>query len=240
MDSSENEKESGQVQDESIEALDVDIVTESKKPSEQMVPQSKVNELVGIAKKKAYEKALKELEAQQRNNMQQQEEVQPDAQTQVDTDNVIAEKAREAAAREFEELRAKQLREEFYQSFAGKLKSTKDDVEDFDQKVDGFDFNKYQAEMYLANQFPDTARIVSILAQDPEKLSRIRFALTNEDADLAYKLMQNLQTSIDANKEAQRNKANVAEPLDRLKPSQNAGGDGGDLTVRDYKSMFTG
>lgn len=210
--------------------------------SEHMVPQSKVNELVGIAKKKAYEKALREIEAKSTMQEQQSQPSEQEQQSPGFDEKLLEEKAREIAAREFEQMQQKKMREDFHKEFAGRIKEGKTSIDGFDDATKDFNWDKYEPEMFLASQFPDTASIVKVLAQDPDKLDRINSAIARGNQDIAYKLMENLQKSISANKQAvdEQKQNNTPEPLNQLKPSVGAGGDGGDLTLQDMKAMFLG
>ena len=209
-------------------------VTETPTPvveePEKMVPQSKVNEIVGAAKKdasdKAYDKAMHELERKEMAESVQQppQNVPSDPPPNNDFSKNFEQElqVRLAQAKRIEEL----------QKFRQVIDDGVAKYNDFDNVVGELDFVRNEHLVQFINAYPNAADVAYDLASNPAKFASINL-LAQTSPRLAHKEFAKLSKSIESNQEALRQKQ-AAEPLDQIKPS-NTGTDNGLYTVSDLR-----
>ncbi|RKZ70518.1 MAG: hypothetical protein DRQ48_00820 [Gammaproteobacteria bacterium] len=246
-----------------------DISDEADEKPEKMVPQSKVNALIGQAKKNAAEKARQQVmneieqqkaqvfeQAQAQEQMQQAQAAQSAqtaqpaqaAQAPQPTEQEMYESIRQRLMADAEAQRAEQEQQQYTaqatevaRTYMEKMGKGNDKFEDFESVMSGFNPSEFKEIVWLASDLDDTASVMYELAKNPEKLA-IMSTLAQKSPEYAKKQLGELQTSIQSNQQAleQAQQSGVQEPLSRIKPSSASGADGQARTVRDFKSMFKG
>lgn len=215
---------------------------------EPMLPQSKVNEIVGRAKQAAYEKAkreaMQELEANAQAQLEaQRPEQQMAGQPAYDID-AMTQQIRERLIREAEEQRQREESERYalemnriandYYTKMGKGSELYDDFAEVTKDLNPASFKHL---VILAADMDNTAEIMYELSQNPIKMLEID-TLAERDPNLAKRELVRLNKSIDANREALSNNRAASEPLSRMKPSSAASADGGAMSLRDFKAKY--
>lgn len=217
------------------------VSTDTQSSSEQMLPQSKVNELIGrektAAEARGYEKAKREAMANVNNNVQPEQNVQ-----QVQSMGGIKQSSPDEIRRQVrEEMNLQQQQAHNYQvanTFLQKLSLGAGKYNDFkdvvpDQFLESF-VQQAPAVFHLTNSVDNTADVMYELAKNPEKIISLRdIAAMNPAA--AQRKMQELAASIKVNEQALK-QPNANEPLSQIKPST-VGTDNGSMTVSDYKKV---
>ncbi len=224
---------------------------------EHMVPQSKVNELIGLAKAKAYEKARAELQAQPMQNQNLNMPIDAQAQSpqgvggmppEIDSrvQQIIDERIEAEQARQ-EEMRAEQERGKYEDYVKGvaltyldKMSKGKEMHEDFEAIMSDFDASENKELVFLASELEDPASVLYELNKNqPMNLLAITQA-AKYTPKLAKRMLDSLQESIKSNKQAVSEHVSAKPPLSQIKPSSAAGADGGQRTIQDYKKIYRG
>jgi hypothetical protein len=199
---------------------------------EKLVPQSKVNEVVGAAKRDAYEKARKDFEASAMQTQVTHTEGAVNSAPQNVT--VPADEIRriieEEATRKADEAYANQLVNEFAQ----KVEIGKSKYNDFEENVAQLNFSENPYLMDWANKMDNSADVLYDLAKNPTKFASI-LMLAKTNPQMAYKQFGELSKSIKANEEALKQPKSPT-PLDQITPS-NTGTDNGANTVSDLRKL---
>jgi hypothetical protein len=192
-------------------------------PQEKFLPQSKVNELIGHAKKEAEERVRREFEQQQ-----VQRNAQPSASSMGGiaqlTDDQIAQKMAQVAQSEVQKLvqqHAQKLQQESWdkevRQFADKIIAGAQEFPDFDAKVSELDISAYPELIPILNAVDNTAAVLYDLASNPLKAEGLRsLAIRNRKG--ALNQMRVLAESIKANKSALEQKQ-PSEPLSQINQS---------------------
>lgn len=200
---------------------------------EKMVPQSKMNEVVGR------EKLRIKQEMEQRH---QQEIAAMQRQNGGIDEDAIAERAAAAAeqrlAKKMEEQQQKQQYVQYLDTVAGnyieKMKAGPSLYEDFQETVADFDPKEFKDVLFLAHDLPELPDIVYELSKNTDKLTRLD-ALAAKSPKMAKREIQKLAQSIQANKAAKQSNESAPAPLKSIKPSTAAGVGDGKLGLRDLK-----
>lgn len=204
---------------------------------EQMVPQSKVNELVGAAKHKGYQKALAELT--QTNQAPQAPSVGMGGMSQEDIRRAVADEMhKHLQTQQAEALKAQQEAEgkRIMQEIHGKVTEAAQRIPDFEDVTSKVDWREIPEVLHYANQSGvATGDVLYDLAKNPSKIATLR----SLPPGLALNEIRKLSNSIQTNMAATQTNA-PPEPLGQTKPSNVGVGNDGKLTVRDYKRMFRG
>lgn len=194
--------------------------------SEQLLPQSKVNELVGKAKAEAYEKAKREAQATQQSQPQQMGGIA----------QVPAEELDRLIEQRLQEREQKTQSLQVANNFLQKLSQGEEKYNDFKEVMGSFNLHEFArtapAVFHLVNSADNTADIMYELANNPKKIADLQYtAMMNPMA--AQREIKALSESIKVNEAAKKQKA-PQEPLSQIKPSS-VGVDNGSMTVRDFK-----
>lgn len=225
--------------------MEDEVKTEAPVAEEKMLPQSKVNDLVGHAKREAAEKA----EAKYRAELEQlkSQSQTPEAQKQIGGMQVIdsakikqdilaeIQAEREAELAKHDEQTRRQKAEEFVRTYEAKLEDGRSRYEDFDTIVAEVDPKEFVDVIMLANDQEGTADIMYELARNPAKLTQVAAAARISESQ-AKRMMREIAGSMKVNRDAESNRVTTSSPLPRSKPST-AGTSTGELkTVSDFKN----
>ena len=230
VNSQEGELMDDKVDDEIGEAIDTDSVAD-----EVMLPQSKVNEIVGRTRKQSFEKGRRdmaqEIESQKIDTQQPlaQPPIQQSNAPNIDVDAIKSEirdslyaEAKAEHQKEAQEKHALAMNE-VARNYFSKMDSGSKKYDDFDDIMKGFDPSKFKELVFLTAQMDDTADIMRELVSNPEKLAVIS-SLAERDGDFAKKHLEQLSASISANKKALSDNRTVNQPLSQLNPSSSGAG----------------
>ena len=220
--------------------------TQQEVQSERMLPQSKVNELVGNARREGAEAAAsRAVEEYKRQQAQQTQVQQPNSSQASHSDDYIERKALEVLDRqkaEWERQQQEKLQAEFadrvVNTYKQKIAAGKDKYQDFEAVTNTVNMSRYPNVVQLLAEYVDNAPdILYNLAQRRGKLAEIESLSERNPEDAIYE-MKRLSDSIKAN-EAASSMKNSKAPLSQQRPS-NTGTDSGPLSIADYKKMFKG
>lgn len=205
---------------------------------EKLLPQSKVNELIGREKAAAREKARQEMMAeidqlrtgqtQAMGGMQAPDIDDIYSQVADRLRNEIAEAQQQAQQAEHEKFVRNQV-----ESYLQKMEAGSGIADDFKEMTAKFRPEKFRELFFLMNQLPNTAHAVYELTKNPTKLANLHL-LAQTDPELAREALETLSKSIDANEQAKANNVQVPAPIGRVTPSL-AGADSGAMTLKDFK-----
>jgi hypothetical protein len=214
-------------------------------PTESMVPQGKVNELVGSAKQKGYQKALDEIREQQQLLAQQPSNQAPNnstANNNVDLASLIDSRLGEFQKQQqaqHQEAAAQAEAHRILSELAAKTEDAKKRYSDFDEKVGSIAgaFESAPQLLHYANTVDNSGDILYDLANNPTKIANLA-KLGEMNPQLALMEIQRLSSSIKQN----QNAAPAPASPDALRPvkSSNVGTDNGNLSVRDFKAKYRG
>lgn len=202
-------------------------------PQQNLLSQDQVNKIVAREKARAlengrrqaeqeYQQKLGELEAarsqQQQTNAGQSREVDSDA---------IYKQVQERFNKEMEERRLKDQMTQVANNYLQKVAQGKEAYEDFDTVTQDFDPTAFPQLTFLLSGIDNAADVLYDLSKNPLKLAGID-QLAGKNPRQANAELLKLSRSILENRQAQNEAQgqNVAEPLDRLRPSRIAGSNG--------------
>lgn len=219
---------------------------------EEMLPKSRVEELIKKAKLRGRDGVMSDLQArdqeiaqlkEQMQNMQQapQQMQQQAPNAGVDQQQIIMQQVQQAIAQNREQYQQEMLRQQAEQlavEYQSKLASGKDQYEDFDDVIGNFKPEAFPELVYLANNLDNTAAIIYELGKNPSKAASLAI-LAERMPQAAIAEMQKLSQSINANQQAmsRENQANPRNPLNRMQSSP-TGQDSGDMSVSDYRALY--
>lgn len=255
----ENAQVSDELLDDEVPVSDeITEVTETKE--EPKIPQSKLAEIVGKARKAGYAKGrrdtLQELEAQVQQPtadasapvapaMTQQPSIAPQAgmggMQQMSEEQIAmmvanqVQKAREAErAQQFQEEQ-KQAAHGLVQEFLGKMALGSELYPDFEDTVKQLELDKMPEIVHLANSTENTAEVMYELAKNPSKIGSLAL-LYSRSPNLAASEVKKLAASIAENKAA-TSARRPNEPLNQIKPSTVGADNGSKLSIKDLRSQ---
>lgn len=217
-------------------------------PAQKTLPQEDVNDLVRMAKEKAYHKGRMEALAQinQQATVPASTTVNGGSSNQGATAGMDPDTIRTLVAQEMlkqqqqmQEENVKRQNEEFARKtlmeIEAKTTSAAKEIPDYNQVVGKYDFVKEMPHvLYYANQFPNGGHLLYELSKSPSKMAAIAAA----PPSVAVEALRELSTSLDANKAAATTVL-PPDPMSQVKPSP-LGTDNGSLSVRDFKKIYKG
>lgn len=212
---------------------------------EEMLPKSRVEELVKKAKLKGRDGMQPEIDAlKAENEALKKAGSMGGMQNPVDAEAIKAQildqlkaqfqQANEARAAADLDAEAKRIAETYH----GKMKSGRDKYEDFDDVMADFNPQMFPNLVYLASQLDNTPDVMRELMQNPQKWSTVT-VLSERDPQAAQNYLNRISQSIKANEQAKAAEKDVAAPLSRMS-SSSTGQDSGKLTMADMKARFRG
>jgi hypothetical protein len=227
---------------ESLEGLSVQAPVEMQQ-TEQMIPQSKVNELIVNAKHAAAEKARRDVLQMQ----QQQQSYAPDynqnsaPQSQQysapDLRNTVSEEVQRALTQAYEKEQERRDQEEIKQIASTYFERMRSSPNYEEQKtvLESFPHDRYTGLAYLASQFDNTGDIIYELATNDIKKGAM-LSIAETDPEGAFNAMRKISESIKLNENA-KNQQRPNEPMSQITPSSNSL-DNGSNSVADLRKMM--
>lgn len=213
---------------------------------EEMLPKSRVEELVKKAKLKGRDSMQSELDALKAENAALKNNagsmggmpvpVDPEAIKQQILGDLKKQfqEASERRAQEDMDKEAKKIAETYH----ARMSSGKEAFEDFDTVMADFNPAAFPNLVYLASQVDNTPAVMYELMKNPSKWATVA-VLSERDPQAAQNMISKMSASIKANEQAKAQEKEVAPPLGRLSSSP-TGQDNGQKEVRDFKAMFRG
>ena len=213
---------------------------------EEMLPKSRVEELVKKAKLKGRDGMQAELDAiRAENEALKKAGSMGGMQNPVDTDaikqQIMADlkaqfqQASEARAAQETDKEAQRIAAEYH----GKMKTGADKYEDFNDVMADFNPQAFPNLVYLANQMDNTPDVMRELMLNPSKWSTVAL-LSERDPQAAQNYLNRISQSIKANEQAKASEKEVAPPLSRLSSSSAGQDTGKPQSMADMKRMFRG
>lgn len=121
-------------------------------------------------------------------------------------------------------------------TYLSKMAQGKQAYEDFDAVTAAFEPQAFPHVVVLASQLENTADVMYDLSKNPQKLVMIA-GLAERSPQMAKQQLMRLSESIKQNQTAKSQNVDVPAPLSSVRPSANAGSDGGGNRVRDFKNQ---
>lgn len=200
--------------------------------SEKLVPQSKVNEIVGNTLERGRQQGYQ----QAKNEIQSNGNV-PHGTTQADFQRI----AEETFARKHAEMQQAMLQEQqrregerVLNELRAKEAEAKTRIPDYDQKISPLKLETMPEVLWYANTVDNSADVLYDLANNPAKIGALR-ALPPHLAALE---MKRLSDSIKTNQDSSASKM-PPDPLSQIKPG-NQGNDKQVKTASDYRTKYRG
>jgi len=204
-----------------------------------------VNKIVQREKAAAADKARQETEAkfqQEMAQLQAQQKSMGGMTQAVDADKIYEQVygrfQQEQQARQQQEQQAAYEQEvnKLTDTYLQKMSSGKDLYEDFDAVTSTFEPQAFPHVVVLASQLDNTADVMYDLSKNPQKLVTIA-GLAERSPQMAREQLRRLSDSIKQNQTAKSQNVDAPSPLTSVRPSANAGSDGGGKTVRDFRKQ---
>lgn len=211
--------------------------------TERMVPQSKVNEIVGSAKREAAEKAVEAYKRQQAQESQASQQHQEQSSYRPTSEDDLRRVAGDEIKRHFSQLEQEaqeranvEAANRIVGMFRDKIVAGRDKFEDFESVTSNVAMQYYpNVVQLLAEHVDNTADVLYHLAKNRDKLYRLESLSAHNTSDAIYEVKR-LADSIKANAEISQNKQANA-PLSQKRPS-NTGTESGALSMSDLKRKY--
>jgi len=218
-----------------VTSADTSTAPVVEKTQEKLLKQSEVNDIIGSAKREAYEKGKRESLAEYQKT---QAPVQTNSYAPNQTIGGMAQlsddKIRQLINEESQKMTNMAVAQRIANEFTQKMMAAKDKYPDFEQVVGELNLVDMPQIVNWANSLDNTADVMYELAKYPEKLSSVTvLAYTNPRK--ATVLLQKLSDSIKQNESALK-QPSASEPLSQIKPST-TGTDNGSKTVSDLRKQ---
>ncbi len=213
---------------------DMEAVTSTPVPQEEMMPKSEVTKKIGQSFNKGYEKAMAELQQQPQS---QSSGLGMGNMSQDSVQRMIADelsKHQQALQDQAQKAQHEAEGRRILNELQVKVNDAKSRYPDFNEVTDQVDFTKIPEVLHYSNLADNAGDVLYDLAKNPGKIGTLR-ALPPELAALEVK---RLSDSIRANQTAQ-NRQTPPEPMGQIK-SSSVGMDTGARTVKDFKRLYRG
>lgn len=200
-------------------------------PSEKLIPQSKVDEIVRHANARVADKVRKEMSETQSAPTNYPPSIDMETIRKVAAEE--AQKQQAALLKHQNEEMVKQQGNRIANEFISKLEAAKQQYEDFDTVVGGgIPLGAIPNIVQISNSMENTAAVIYELQRNPLKATNLEM-LASLNPALARDEMRKLAQSINLNEQAKSAKT-PNEPLSQISPSP-VGTDNGSLTLKDLK-----
>lgn len=221
-------------------------MTETAPPvTQQNLTVEQVNKIVQREKAAAADKARQEAQAQFQQELSQYQAQQKSmggmtqiAEQEKIKDEIYARIQKEKAEELQSEQQAAYDREinALTDNYLSKMANGKQLYEDFETVTATFEPQAFPHVVVLASQLDNTADVMYDLSKNPQKLVTIA-GLAERSPNMAREQLKRLSDSIKQNQQAKSQNVDAPSPLNAVKPSANAGSDGGGKTVRDLRKQ---
>lgn len=203
--------------------------------SEGFLPQSKVNQIVGNARRDAYEKAKRDALAEYQRTSQQSTQSQDQSASSMGGMTQVTPERLEQMIQEATDKRAREsYASKVATDFIGKMEAGKSKYSDFEDTVNALNLPMAPEIVDWANGLDNTADVVYEIAKNPTKFTTILNLARGGFGQLAQRELQKLSESIKTNQQAADTAKSVNEPLTQIRTST-VGTDNGKMTVKDQR-----
>ena len=220
-------------------------VADTSAPSEKMLRQSEVNDIVGRAKQDAASRAVE----QYKRSQESQQPNYQQSQTQQPYQGMSEERYRQVAAEEAQKLRDQERQEwqtrteteqaqKIVKNFWDKIEAGREKYEDFDKVTGSIELQRFPNTVHmLAEMVENPHDVLYELSKNRAKLAQIELTAREFPQEAVHDLRR-LAESIKSN-EAATSRRTPNAPLSQQRPS-NVGTDSGSnaLSMRDLKSKY--
>lgn len=210
--------------------------------AERMLPQSKVNELVGNARREAAEKAAQRA-VDEYKRQQQSHYSNSDSSTQSSDDHFerktleILDKQKAEWERQQQERYLTETAQRIVNTYNQKIESGKEKYQDFEEVVNRVDMRDFSNIVQLLAEHVDNASdVLYDLAKRPAKLDELD-RLFERKPQYAISEVKRLADSIKANEQAGKGRTSNS-PLSQQRPSNTGTDSGGALSMTDLKRKY--
>jgi hypothetical protein len=210
---------------------------------ERMLPQSKVNELVGHARREAAEKAAARAVEDYKRQLQQESQPAQTSNAYANEEmmerkaNEVLEKRKAEWEKQTLEKAQTQEAERIVKAYQQKIAQGAEKYEDFDAVTSKVNMGNYPNVVQLLAEYVDNSHdILYEISKNRTKLHQLESMCRDNNAQDAIYEMQRLSESIKSNEEAQAFK-NSKSPLSQQRPSS-TGTDSGPMTASDYRKKY--
>lgn len=211
--------------------------------AERMLPQSKVNELVGNARREAAEKAAQRAVEEYKKQHQYSASESTYSQKSLSEDDVKRltgeelNRQREEWERQSLERQQAEAAKRIVNSYQEKIAAGKDKYQDFEAVTNNVDMRYYpNVVQLLAEHVDNAADVFYDLARNRTKLHQIESVCQHNPQDAIYEI-QRLANSIKSNEDISRVKT-PHSPLSQQRPSNTGTDSGGALSMKDLKNKY--
>jgi hypothetical protein len=217
-------------------------VAETSTPSEKMLRQSEVNDIVGRAKQDAASRAVEQYKRSQSESAPQQ------SYSQQDSGNMSEERVRRMAGEEAQRLRDQWVSEartknetdsaqRIVKSFYDKMEAGKEKYEDFEKVTGELDYQAFpHVVQLLAEQIDNSHEVMYEFGKNALKMEQLE-RLAERSPRMAVAELRRLADSIKANESA-TNRRSPNAPLSQQRPSNVGTDSGSTLSMRDLKAKY--
>jgi|SRR6185503_681638 len=211
-------------------------------PQDEMLPKSRVNEIVQREKAKAADKARREAEEHYKQQLaMQQNQAVTNTQVQGNLQPAVDDIYQQVQNRFMQEMQQRQHESEMQNianSYINKMASGKDSYEDFSEVTKDFDPSEFPQLVYLVAGIDNAADVIYDLAQNPMKLAAMhtlaQSAPKKAQSEL-LKIANSIRNNRQAAQEADGQQSN--EPLSRLQPSRIGASNGKPQSISDLRNL---
>ena len=207
---------------------------------EKMLPQSKVNEIVGATKKSAYDKAYQDARSEFQSQRETSESKDDKKSINVDeiVNNKISEYFSEMASAQQAEL-ARIEAQKTLSSLQAKVETASKKYEDFEDVTKDIPYSSFPDLLTAADSVDNAGDVLYHLGKNPSKFRELASALSPENPlrAVAMKELNQLASSL-KNNEIARSKDLPRNPLNTIRPS-NVGMDSGKKSISELRKKYT-
>lgn len=213
------------------------VPIETSTPTEKVLTQSQVNEIVGRAKHDAVES----FKRQQTQNVQPTQQTIPAHQFPTDEVRRVADDAVKnrisELERDYQERSNIEAANRVIAQYNEKIAAGKGKYQDYDNVTGNLQMQYYPNVVHLlAEQVDNSADVLYHLAANRDKLYRLESLSGHNPADAVYEIKR-LSDSIKANEQTS-NMKHANAPLSQMKPSNTGTDSGGALSFSDLKRKY--
>lgn len=221
-----------------VEQMEVPV----EQPSEKMLPQSKVNEIVGATKKSAYDKAYQDAKSELLSNQGKSEGKETATAPSSNVEEIVGSKISEYFDEMYQAQQAEIAKSEAQKtlsSLQGKVEEASKKYEDFESVTKDIPYASFPDLLTAADGVDNSGDVLYHLGKNPSKFRELASAFSPENPmrSVAIKELNQLSASL-KNNEAARNKDLPRGPLSSVRPS-NVGADSGKKSITDLRKKYT-
>lgn len=212
-------------------------VKNTSQVDEPLLPQSKVDKIVGTRVKEAYEKAKRDALVEYQKSSGSQQPAQTSQSSMGGMQQMTPEQLEQAIMKVASQMSARSVAEKMAQDFEGKIEVRKKADPEFAKKYEALNIENHPELVMWTNGLDNTAEVIADISENPTKMAQILMLAKSGFPHLAQQELTKLSTSIKANEEAKK-QPSANEPLDHLKPSNVGTKDDASMTVTEFRKIF--